>query len=143
MKIEIKKFNELTAEELYKILQLRNDVFIVEQHCFYRDIDDRDFFAYHLQVQENGRLIGYLRILMGEEIQIGRVVVAADFRRQKIAEKMVEIAKEFLLKSFPEKTVFLEAQVYAISLYEKAGFVPIGEDFMEAGVLHHRMELMR
>lgn len=143
MNIEIKQFHELSGKEVYEILQLRHDVFIMEQCCPYRDMDGEDFHGWHLQLRDGEVLVGYLRILPKEEVQIGRVVVREQYRRKKMAQKMLREAKEFILERYGERKLFLEAQLYAMPLYAQVGFVPVGELFLEDGIAHQRMEYVK
>lgn len=91
MKISIKKFEELTSKELYKILKLRAEVFVVEQHCFYLDPDDKDFDSLHLMIEENGEIASYLRIipkgLSYDTASIGRVLTVKNHRGKGLSRK--------------------------------------------------------
>ena len=138
--IVCKTFHELTVDELYDILSLRVDVFVVEQKCAYRELDDIDKRAMHLFMKEEGKIVSYLRYFKGEGnvIQIGRVVS----RIRKHGYASAVLAKAIAqIKEMPGiSAIVLEAQVYAVSLYEKAGFVVVSEPFDEDGIMHVRME---
>ena len=142
MEIAIKYFNELAVDELFAIFKLRNEVFIVEQHCPYQDIDEADRQSYHLLLSEKGQLLAYLRIIpagvLGKEARIGRVV--ARFRRRGYATMIVKEALSFMHKELGVNEVLLEAQLYAVSLYEKCGFERISAVFLEDGIEHVRMK---
>ena len=101
MNWKIKKFKELNIEELYKILALRNEVFIVEQECPYLDCDDKDFNSYHLFCEENGEIVSYLRIIENgnSQISIGRVIVRKNYRKKGIAREMMLKAIEFVVNN--------------------------------------------
>lgn len=144
MRIIIKKFTELNTEELYQILKLRADVFVIEQNCLYADCDDRDRHAHHLFVEKNGSIVGYLRILdKGEtfdEIAIGRLVVREDYRGIGLARHMMSKALVFVTEYLHEDTVKLSAQQYLIEFYESLGFEQITEVYEEDGIPHVDMQ---
>ena len=142
MELTVKRFDELDIFELYEILKLRVDVFVVEQNCPYPEIDGRDKTAWHVSLREGGRLLAYLRVLpRGEgEAAIGRVL-AVERRRgfgTKVVEEGIRVAREKLGAG----RIYLEAQTYARGLYEKLGFRPCGEEFLEDGIPHIPMELI-
>ncbi len=143
MEIIIKKFEELTKEELFEIFKLRVEVFIVEQKCAYQEIDDADLVAYHAYIKEEDRIIAYLRVLPKgatfDEVSLGRVITIK--RRcgigTIIVEKGIEIAKEIL----GAKKIVIEAQTYVKKLYENTGFVVTSKEFLEDGIPHVQMTL--
>ena len=141
MDIFILPFSELDADTLYDILGLRMSVFVVEQQCIYMDIDGRDRDSYHLICREDGEIKGYLRIMKKgifyDDVSIGRVLVTE--RRRGIATEMVKAALDFIRDVIQEDTVRIESQVYALGLYEKLGFVKVGEEFLEDGIPHIQM----
>lgn len=119
MNWNIKKFNQFKVEEVYKILALRNKVFIVEQECAYLDCDDKDLNSYHLFSEENGEVVAYLRILEKgvsyDEISIGRVVVKRNYRGKGIAREMLLKAIEFIENTLKEDTIKIQAQAYLLN----------------------------
>jgi len=143
MQLYRKRFQELTTEELYGILKLRVDVFVVEQNCPYRELDDRDQDAVHVWLQDEDGILAYLRVMdrgiENESVSIGRVVAAK--RRcglgSRILAEGIRAAKEVFLAD----SIYLEAQVYAKDLYEKQGFRQISEEFLLDGIPHVRMLL--
>ena len=143
MQLYRKRFQELTTEELYGILKLRVDVFVVEQNCPYRELDDRDQNAVHVWLQDEDGILAYLRVMdrgiENESVSIGRVVAAK--RRcglgNRILAEGIRAAKEVFLAD----SIYLEAQVYAKGLYEKQGFRQISEEFLLDGIPHVRMLL--
>lgn len=143
MELVIKHFSQLTIQELYDILALRVSVFVVEQNCPYQELDGHDKDAYHVWLQDENGIQAYLRVLNKgvtmEETAIGRVVTRQ--RRcglgLRILDSGINVAKE----KFGAKKIMLEAQVYAKSLYEKAGFRQVGEEFLEDGIPHIPMLL--
>ena len=116
MKWEIKKFDELSNEELYKILQLRSEVFVVEQECIYQDCDRKDIEAVHLFCIEEDEVIATLRILNKgvsyEEISIGRVAVNKEYRRQDLGRKSMELAIEYIKDKYGDSPIRISAQAY-------------------------------
>lgn len=144
MKLVIKRFDELTVNELYEILRLRAEVFVVEQECIYQDCDDRDQNAWHLYAEENGIMRGCLRILeKGQSFDaaaIGRVAVRAGDRGAGLARRMMEEALSFLRGTLGEKIVKLSAQVYVADFYKSLGFQPVSEGYLEDGIPHVDME---
>ncbi len=144
MKIVIKKFHELNTEELYQILKLRSDVFVVEQKCYYPDCDGKDRHAHHLFVEQNNHIVGYLRILEKgqtfDTIAIGRVVVDPDYRGIGLARHMMNKALLFIDEYLHQKNVKISAQQHLTNFYESVGFVSISESYLEDGIPHIDME---
>lgn len=143
MEYKIRTFDELSNKELYSILRLRSEIFVVEQNCVYQDLDNKDLNAYHLMAVENGELIGYLRILNKgvsyKEASIGRVVVKKEYRRKKLGLEIINKGIDFIINTLQEKEVRISAQVYAKNLYEKAGFVEVSEEYLEDDIPHVEM----
>ena len=143
MQLYRKKFQELTTEELYGILKLRVDVFVVEQNCPYRELDDRDQDAVHVWLQDEDGILAYLRVMdrgiENESVSIGRVIAVKRHRGlgSLVLSEGIRAAKDF----FHADTIYLEAQVYAKGLYEKQGFRQISEEFLLDGIPHVRMLL--
>ena len=143
METIIKKYKELTIDELYEILKLRSIVFVVEQNCVYQDIDDIDKRAYHIFMKEKDKpeIRVYLRVFEKDKdtAQIGRVVTDENYRRKGYASKLmlkgIEISKNEMKKS----KIYLEGQVYAAKLYENLGFKIISDEFLEDGIPHYKM----
>lgn len=143
MELVIKKFDELTAEELYDILKLRVDVFVVEQECAYPEIDGKDKCAYHVWLKDDEGIAAYLRVLdkgvSFDDAAVGRVISA---RRRKgfgtiVLKEGIRIAKE----KFKADKITIEAQVYAKKFYENVGFKQVSEEFLEDGIPHILMIL--
>lgn len=140
----VKRFEELTASELWEIYKLRVDVFIVEQACAYHEVDEFDKCAYHVYLKSGNNIEAYLRVLpkgsVFEEVSIGRVIAV---KRNcglgtKVVQKGIEVAENF----FGAKEILIEAQTYARRLYEKLGFVQVSEEFLEDGIPHIKMRLI-
>lgn len=139
----IKTFQELTASELYAILRIRAEIFVVEQTCVYQDVDNKDPKAYHLWTEEDGEVTAYLRILQKgvsyPEIAIGRVLVKETHRRRGLAEEMMQTAISFVEKELGEDVIRISAQRYLQKFYEKLGFVQTSEVYLEDGIEHIEM----
>lgn len=140
MNWNIKKFNQLKVEEIYKILALRNKVFIVEQECAYLDCDDKDLKSYHLFSEEHGEVVAYLRILEKgvsyDEISIGRVAVKKNYRGKGISREMMLKAIEFIENNLKEETIKIQAQVYLLNFYSSLGFKAVSKEYLEDNIPH-------
>ncbi|RXJ96193.1 GNAT family N-acetyltransferase [Malaciobacter molluscorum] len=142
MEILIKKFNELSNIELYEILRLRIEVFVVEQNCIYNDIDGIDIDSYHLLIKDNSKIVAYLRVYQKSqsEVSFGRVLVSNSNRRKGYAKKIIEEVLVFIEKTYKNKTIVIEAQTYLQNFYEYFGFVIFSEEFLEDGIPHIMMK---
>ena len=142
MEFVVKHFSELSLEELVDIYKLRVSVFVVEQNCPYQEIDDADKVAYHLYLKDDCGIQAYARVLPKgatfDEVSLGRVI--AKKRRCGLGSRILEEAIETAITKFDATVIRIEAQVYAKSLYEKAGFVQISEPFLEDNIPHILME---
>lgn len=143
MELKQKHFSELTAGELYKILKARCEVFIVEQNCPYQDIDEFDPIAYHLWLEENGKLQAYVRVLpqntMYENASIGRVISLK--RRCGLATTLLNEGIAVAKAKFNAHRLTIGAQLYARKLYEGVGFVQCSDEYLEDGIVHIHMQL--
>ncbi len=137
----VKRFDELTADELYRILQLRVDVFVVEQNCPYRELDDLDQRAVHVWLEDETGILAYLRVMdrgaESEYISVGRVVSAR--RGRGLGSRVLRLGIRAARQCFGDGPVYLEAQTQARGFYEKQGFRQISEEFMLDGIPHIRM----
>ncbi|KEI76324.1 GNAT family N-acetyltransferase [Clostridium botulinum] len=140
MEWKLKKFKELSVEEMYEILRVRNQVFIVEQECPYQDIDYKDKNAYHLFAHDNGIIIAYLRILEKgisyDEISIGRVLINKDYRGKGLARKLMLKAIEFIENNMNENEIKISAQAYLLDFYRSLGFNEVSEVYLEDNIPH-------
>lgn len=138
-----KHFSELTSHELYQILQLREQVFIIEQDCIYPDIDDKDLLGYHLFGIKDDQLICYSRILGPSisylEPSIGRVLVAENYRQQGIGKQLILRGIEETKRLFPQKGIRISAQTYLLNFYSNLGFKAVGTPYDEDGIEHIEM----
>lgn len=143
MNTVIKKFRELTVDELYKILQLRVDVFVVEQNCPYHEIDDFDQMSYHAYIEDNGDIVAYIRVLPEntkfKEISVGRVISSKAKRGSGLGMAILKVGIAIAEEKFGAKEIRIEAQTYAREFYEKAGFVKDSNEFLEDGIPHIEM----
>jgi ElaA protein len=143
MNWQIKKFNELTALELYKILKERINVFVVEQECPYPDCDDKDLESYHIYCEDNGEVIAYARILPKgisyEEMSIGRILTKHNHRGENLGFDLVKKALTFIENELNETEVKISAQKYAETFYNKLSFVTISEEYLEDNIPHVKM----
>lgn len=143
---QILLFSELSTRQIYDVLQLRSEVFVVEQDCVYQDIDGYDDKAYHVLFYDEDTLVAYSRILPPgtyfEELSIGRVIVKETLRSQKLGHVLMKSSIEFSLKTFPKSIIKISAQQYLIQFYESHGFVISGEGYLEDGIPHIGMKLI-
>ena len=141
--IFIKSFSDLTKEELYNILSLRSEVFIVEQNCAYQDIDQKDQFALHVFIKKNNQIIAYTRIFKPNDYfeysSIGRVVVLKKERASKIGSQIMSFSIKKIEEIFNETKIKISAQKYLITFYKKLGLTTIGEEYLEDGIPHIAM----
>ncbi|WAW14568.1 GNAT family N-acetyltransferase [Peptostreptococcus equinus] len=143
MEVVKKKFEELSSEELFDIFKLRESVFVVEQECPYPEIDDLDKIAMHVYLKENDEILAYIRVLPQntsfEEAGLGRVIAAK--RKHGYGAQIVKIGIDVAKEYFGADAIVLDAEEYAKGFYEKEGFVPISERFIDYGIPHVRMRL--
>lgn len=140
----IKSFEELTTKELYGILKLRNEVFIVEQNCPYEDCDNKDINSYHIFSMEGEAVKAYLRVVekgvsYENEVSIGRVAVNSEYRRKGLAKDMLLIAINFIEKELKEKAIRISAQEYVLDLYRSIGFKEVSDIYLEDDIPHMEM----
>ena len=138
-----KSFNELTVDELYKILQLRSEVFVVEQNCPYLDCDEKDQRSIHLGLWQNEKILAYVRILppglIHKEPSIGRVCTSPSIRRSGSGRELMKKAIERTYKLYGEVPIRIGAQLYLKNFYESFGFVAEGEGYLEDFIEHISM----
>lgn len=136
----MKEFTELTTAELYEILKLRAEVFVVEQNCPYQDLDDKDQSSYHLFLEDNGQIIAVLRILPEniayKEMAIGRLIVKKSYRGKGISRKMMVRAMEFITEDLGKEKIRLSGQAYLTDFYQSLGFEKVSEMYFEDGIEH-------
>ena len=143
MKIVSKHFHELTTQELYNILQLRSEVFVVEQNCIYQDIDGKDQKAVHIFIKENKDVLAYSRVFNeGEYFEnpsIGRVVVKKEKRGTELGKKIMMEGAKYIKETFTNKKIEISAQKYLKDFYSELGYEFTGNEYLEDGIPHIRM----
>ncbi len=143
MEIEVLNFEELDTKALYEILQLRSEIFVVEQDCVYCDIDGKDQRAIHILGRVDGRLVAYARCFKAgdyfDEASIGRVLVRENYRKLGYGHIVTEAAINAIKTVFKTTTIKISAQMYLIIFYESHGFKTIGDRYLEDGIPHIAM----
>ena len=143
MELIVKRFEELTTEELYEILKIRVSVFVVEQNCPYQEIDDRDKQSFHVYMKDDDGIQAYLRVVdrgvSFDEVSIGRVIAVK--RRCGIGSRILSEGIKVAKNKLKATTIKIEAQSYAKGLYERQGFNQVSEEFLEDGIPHVLMIL--
>ena len=143
MKVYIKAFNDLTINELYHILQLRSEVFVVEQNCVYQDIDGRDDKALHIIGVVKEKIVAYTRCfspgIFFKEAVIGRVVVAENVRDFGYGNDIMKTTINAIKLRYNTGAIRLSAQTYLIKFYETHGFTTTGVEYLEDGIPHIAM----
>ncbi len=140
MEFIVKSFDELNTSELYAVLQLRSEVFVIEQDCVYQDIDGKDKKAFHVLGFKNNRLIAYTRLFKPadyyEYASIGRVLVKQEERKYGYGHDLIRFSIDTIHNKFSTKTIKIGAQTYLRKFYESHGFHKVGEDYIEDGIPH-------
>ena len=145
MKFVCKTFEQLTTTELYELLRLRSQIFVVEQNCVYQDLDGKDYKSIHVFYQDDdGTVLACLRLFVKDEasgtIQIGRVVTLK--HGIGLGGKLLHAGIEIAKKDMKAKKLYIEAQKYAAGFYGREGFQICSEEFLEDGIPHVQMELI-
>jgi ElaA protein len=139
----LKPFIGLTPEELYSILQLRNEVFVVEQNCPYQDCDNKDLYAWHLMGKREDKLLAYSRLLAPgisySESSIGRVVSSPATRKTGMGKKLMHESIQQIRNLFQTDTIRIGAQLYLKAFYESFGFIQDGDIYLEDNIPHIEM----
>ena len=141
MNFVVKNFDELTKEELYKILKIRSQIFIVEQGMRCQDMDNVDFNARHYYLKQGGEIVAYLRAFYTNDttVRIGRVLSAT--HGIGLGTKIMAKAIADIKQNMKCQKICLDSQTHAIAFYEKLGFKTVSDEFLEEGVMHVKMEL--
>ena len=139
----LKKFDDLTPRELYAVLQLRNEVFVVEQNCVFQDADNKDQLSYHLMGWNDTTLVAYSRIIPPgvayEFPSIGRVVTSPGARGNGTGKVLMKESIDAIQKLFGDFSIKLGAQLYLKEFYESFGFIQTGDIYLEDGIPHIEM----
>ena len=143
MKFVAKDFEQLTTGELYEILKARLQVFMLEQHMLCQDMDDTDYHSRHYFLEQDGKVIAYLRAYFSEEekdtVQLGRVLSIT--HGIGLGKTLMEKSILDIWKTMKCKKISLHSQKQAVGFYEKLGFYVVSDEFLEEGVVHVTMQL--
>ncbi|MCE7054631.1 GNAT family N-acetyltransferase [Algoriphagus sp. AGSA1] len=143
MNIQIKNFEQLSTQELYVIIRLRNEIFVVEQNCLYQDADNKDLAAYHVMIKSDDALLAYARVLPPgisyPEVSIGRVACDKSARGKGLGQKIMEQSLSFIKSEFGSCTIRIGAQTYLNDFYKSLGFENEGRPYLEDGIEHIEM----
>ena len=140
-----RSFTELSNTELYAVLRLRSEIFVVEQNCVFLDADNKDQFSYHLMGWQNNELVAYTRLvppgMIYSEPSIGRVVTSITVRGSGIGRQLMQQSIIECKKLFGEQPIRIGAQFYLVDFYRSLGFIPTGGIYPEDGIPHIQMLL--
>ena len=140
LQIEVKKFSELTIQELYDLLQLRSEIFVVEQDCVYQDIDGKDQEALHILGKKNEQIVAYTRCFRPgyyfDEAAIGRVVVKDAERRLGYGHEIMKASHKAISEFYNTNEIKLSAQQYLVKFYKFHGYQQVGDGYLEDGIPH-------
>ena len=143
MELKIKTFKELSTEELHDILQLRSEVFVVEQNCVYQDIDGKDKDALHVIGRKKRHLVAYTRCFAPgfyfKDASIGRVVVTNKERKNKYGDKIMKASIQAIQTHYQTQQISLSAQTHLKKFYKNHGCSQVGEGYLEDGIPHIMM----
>ena len=149
MTFEHKRYYELSNDELYSILQLRTEVFVVEQNCVYQDMDNKDQTSLHVMCKnEEGKIVAYTRV-MPEGVSysgycsIGRIVNAKPVRGQQIGKQIINYSIDLCTTLYKDTPIKISAQQYLLKYYNSLGFVEEGEGYLEDNIPHIAMTYKR
>lgn len=133
MKIYKKRFDELTTKEIYDLLALRTEIFIVEQKCSYQEVDGKDIDAMHYWIEEDSEIVSSLRVLIKRQpIAIGRVVTKQSHRGKGLSRLLMDAA----IHDYGSSELYLQAQIYVESFYSSFGFARTSEEYVEDKIPH-------
>ncbi len=139
----IKHFKDLTSAELYAIIRLRNEVFVVEQNCVYQDADNKDIYCYHQALHLDNVLVAYARLvppgLSYQEMSIGRVLTSNAVRGKGAGKILMEAAISNCYKVFGKGSIRISAQLYTTPFYAALGFIETGDVYEEDHIDHIEM----
>lgn len=140
-----KPFEQLSPKELYAILQLRNEVFVVEQKCVFQDADDKDQFSWHFMGWNNDRLVAYTRLVPAgisyTESSIGRVIVFPKMRKSGLGKELMKRSIEMIYILWNAQPIRIGAQLYLKKFYESFGFQQCSDIYLEDNIEHISMIL--
>ena len=140
----IKRYNDLSKDQFFDILKLRIEIFVVEQCCYYQELDNEDKKAFHVSIYNDGIIVAVGRIIPNihnKEVKIGRIAVKMEHRKKGLANKIMKDIMNFISKKYKNFSVLLSAQTYLIEFYQLFGFKEIGNTYLEDGIEHINMVL--
>jgi len=145
MQTSIKSFSQLSNEELYGVLQLRAEIFVVEQNCVYNDLDGNDQVAYHLMIKtDDGKIVGYARMLdkgtRFNQPSIGRLVVSKEVRFKGLARRIMTEAAQWMKSNWQVNLIHISAQKYLKAFYSSLGYQTVTDTYLEDGIPHIGMD---
>lgn len=146
MKLIIKEFNELSTSELYEIMKLRIEVFVIEQECLYQECDRKDYQSHHLYLLDDKEIVAYARVVRKgisypDDVSIGRVLIKSTHRNQGLGIRFMKLVIKFIRDNLKEKTIRISAQEYLLHFYKSLDFEPVGLCYLEDGIPHVEMVL--
>lgn len=140
-----KTFQELTNKELYQLLQLRSEVFVVEQNCVFLDMDDKDEASYHVLGIYNNQLVAYTRLVpkgvIYDVASIGRVVTHSSVRKLGFGKQLMEYSISEVRQKLNAEEILIGAQLYLHQFYSSLGFIQEGDMYLEDNIEHIKMRL--
>lgn len=144
LKWNIKSFKDLSVDELYDLLRLRSEVFVVEQNCVYLDLDGKDKLALHLIGEFEGKIVAHSRLfkpgISFDNASIGRVAIAINYRDRKWGHDLIRESIAGIAHHFGESKITIGAQLYLKKFYESHGFVQTSEMYLEDDIPHIEMK---
>ena len=145
MEFTVKTFSELTTSELYQILELRSEVFVVEQDCVYLDVDGKDQKALHVFGFKNNKIVAYTRLFKPRDYfktaSIGRVVVQQDERKYGYGHELIKASILAIKEEYHVIEITISAQTYLTKFYESHGFEKVGDEYLEDDIPHIEMKI--
>ena len=143
MIIEIKIFEEFDIWELYQIMRLRSEIFVVEQDCAYQDLDEKDYKALHIIGKKDNRVVAYTRVFgpgdYFKKASIGRVIVKKNERSHGYGQHIMEVSLKTIAERFGLVPIRISAQKQLMNFYNSLGFIERGNEYMEDGIPHIKM----
>ena len=142
-------FPQLSTEQLYELLKLRVEVFVVEQTCPYPELDNKDRAegVYHLLGYQHGRLVAYSRLLSPgtsyNNVSFGRIVISKSTRGSGLGQELVSTVLDYCQQLWPNQSIDIGAQEYLLEFYERYGFKATSEIYLEDDIPHHDMRLSK
>jgi len=147
MNIITTAYSQLTINDLYKILQLRSEIFVVEQDCVYNDLDGNDEQAFHFYIKDGANVVAYARVLPPNtrfsKASIGRLVVHKAYRFKGLARQLMNASASWAFKQWPIDTIYISAQKYLKGFYKSVGYKVISDEYLEDGIPHIKMSLSK